>query len=139
VGKKTTKVTLDTNILISALGWRGNPHRILQKVINKEIELFVSHEQFEELARVLDYPKFEFTEGQKARFEALISGIANFIEPTTKLDVIKEDPSDNMLLECALVAKVNFIITGDRHLLSLRKLGRTRIVKASEFLKPIKI
>jgi len=59
VGKKTTKVTLDTNILISALGWRGNPHRILQKVINKEIELFVSHEQFEELARVLDYPKFE--------------------------------------------------------------------------------
>ena len=64
---KRTKVTLDTNVLISALGWKGNPHRILQKAIDGEIELFLSNEQFEEFARVLDYPKFDLTDDQKSR------------------------------------------------------------------------
>jgi putative PIN family toxin of toxin-antitoxin system len=62
VGKKT-KVILDTNILVSALGWeKGNSHKILQKVIDRELELFISHEQFEEISRVLDYPKLKFAE-----------------------------------------------------------------------------
>jgi len=61
----TRKVTLDTNILISALGWKGNHHQILQKVIDGEIELFISYDQFDELSRVLDYPKFDFTDEQK--------------------------------------------------------------------------
>jgi uncharacterized protein len=134
VGKRT-KVTLDTNILVSALGWRGNPHRILQKVVNGEIELFVSHEQFEELTKVLNYPKFDFTEEQKERFKALISAIATFVEPKTRLDIVKEDPSDNRILECAQVADVDFIVSGDEHLLHLGNLGRIRIVKASEFLR----
>ena len=64
---KRAKVTLDTNILVSAFGWtKGNPHRIMQLVIEGEIELFISHEQFGELSRVLNYPKFNFTEIQKA-------------------------------------------------------------------------
>ena len=53
---KNTKVTLDTNILVSGLGWKGNPHKILEKVIRGEIQLFTSREIYEELSRVLDYP-----------------------------------------------------------------------------------
>ena len=132
---KRTKATLDTNILISALGWRGNPHRVLQKVVDGEIELFISTEQFEELARVLDYPKFDFTEEQKVRFKALILAIANIVEPKRRLDIVKEDPSDNRILECALVADVDFVISGDEHLLSLGQVERIKIVKANEFLK----
>ena len=101
---KTTKVILDTNVLVSALGWPGNPHKVFQKVIAKEAELFISYGQFEELARVLDYPKFNFTEDEKARFKGLISTIAVFVTPRTKLDIVKEDSSDNRILECALVA-----------------------------------
>jgi uncharacterized protein len=134
VGKRT-RVTLDTNILVSALGWRGNPHRILQKVVEGEIELFLSREQFQELARVLDYPKFDFSEEEKERFKALISAIATFVEPKRGLDIIKGDPSDNRILECALVAEVDFVISGDEHLLSLGKVRKIEIVKANEFLK----
>lgn len=96
-----TKVTLDTNILISGLGWKGNPKKIFNKVINREIELVISNNQFEELSRVLDYPKFEFTEEQKNRLKKLILEIATFVKPLEKIDVIKEDPDDNMILECA--------------------------------------
>ena len=135
MGKTKTRVTLDTNMLVFALGWQGNPHRILQKVINGETELFISHEQFEELTRVLDYPKFDFTEAQKARFKALISAMATFVNPSARLDTIKEDPSDNKILDSALAAKVDFIVSGDEHLLALGKLGGMKIVSPSEFLR----
>ena len=135
MGKKT-KVTLDTNILVSALGWeKGNPHRILQKVIDGNLELFISHDQFEELSRVLDYPKLKFTEEQKVSFKALVSMIATFVEPATKLEVIKEDPSDNRILECAQAADVDFIVSGDEHPLSLGKFGMIRIVRAYRLLE----
>jgi uncharacterized protein len=129
------KVTLDTNILVSALGWMGNPNRILQKVIDGEIELYLSNEQFKELARVLDYPKFGFTEDQKSRFKALIPAIATLVEPSRKVELIKEDPSDNVILECAEVAQVDVIVSGDSHLLSLGKFGKAKIMKASEFVR----
>jgi len=133
VGKR--KVTLDTNILISALGWKGNPHKILKQIVNGEIDLFISYEQLDELSRVLEYPKFAFTEEQKRRFKALMSEAATLVKSSRKVDIIKDDPSDNRILECALVANVDFIITGDAHLLSLRQFGRTQIIKATDFLK----
>ena len=67
-----TKVILDTNILISALGWKGNPRKIFNKVIQGEIEFVSSDEQFVELSKTLNYPKFGFTEEQKDRFKSLI-------------------------------------------------------------------
>lgn len=134
---KERKVTLDTNILISALGWKGNPRKILQRIMDGEIDLFISFEQFEELSRVLDYPKFQFTEEQKARLKSLVSSLAAFVETSNKLDIIKEDSSDNRVLESGLVANVDFIVSGDEHLLALGKLGRIKIVRASDFLKLI--
>lgn len=112
MGKR--KVVLDTNILISALGWEGSPHSILKRAIDGEIDLFVSHAQFDELSRVLNYPRFGFTEDQKSRFKALISKIATFVKTDVKLDIVKDDPSDNRILECALVAGVDFGIDPKR-------------------------
>jgi putative PIN family toxin of toxin-antitoxin system len=136
VGK--TKVTIDTNILVSGFGWKGNPHRVLDMVVRGEIELFTSREQFEELSRVLDYPKFEFSDKQKVGFKSLLSSVASFVETATELDIIKEDPTDNRILECAMVADVDFIVSGDEHLLSIKKFGRIEILTASEFLKSIR-
>ena len=61
-----TKVTLDTNILISAFGWKGKPKQVFAKALKGEVELVISDKQFDELERVLDYPKFSFTEKQRA-------------------------------------------------------------------------
>ena len=134
MGSKT-KVVLDTNILVSSLGWlQGNPHKILEKVIDGDIELLISNAQFEELSRVLEYPKLKFKEKQKTEFRSLISDNATFVQPTISLEVIKEDPSDNIVLECAVVAKANFIVTGDEHLLALREYKGTRIVSPSSFM-----
>ena len=83
----------------------------------------------------LNYPKFEFTDEQKERFKSLVSATATFVEIMIKLDLVKEDPQDNKILECAVAADADFIVSGDEHLLSIKKLGRIEITSASEFLK----
>ena len=130
-----TKATLDTNILISALGWIGNPKQVFDKIVDGEVKLVISDEQFNELSRTLEYPKFQFTKDQKDRFKSLILGIATFVKPIERIDVIKEDPDDNMILECAVAGKADYIVTGDPDLLELKEFRGVRIVTAREFLK----
>src|SRR3989344_6593850 len=108
-----TKVTLDTNILISALGWNGNPNQVFNRVISGEIDFIISDEQFTELAETLEYPKFQFTEEQKDRFKSLILEIATFVKPVEKIDAVKDDPDDNMIFECAVAGSVDYIVSGD--------------------------
>lgn len=135
MGKK--KIVLDTNILISALGWGSNPKKIFNKVIEKEFELVISKTQLEELGEVMNYPKFAFTKEQKARFLNILQEISTIVETRGNIDVIKEDPDDNVIIETALENNVEYIITGDGHILKLRKIGKIEIVTATEFMRII--
>jgi len=129
-----TKVLLDTNILISALGWSGKPKVIFEKCLHGELELVTSPNQIEELERVMDYPKFNFTEEQKATFISIILEIATMVEITGKVNIIVDDPDDNAILETAIVGNVQYLISGDPHLLKLKEFAKIKIVTASEFL-----
>ena len=93
-----------------------------------------SPNQIEELKRVMDYPKFNFSEEQKAIFISIILEIATMVEITGKVNVVVDDPDDNAILETAIVGNVQFLISGDPHLLKLKEFARVRIVTASEFL-----
>ncbi|HAW60466.1 MAG TPA: putative toxin-antitoxin system toxin component, PIN family, partial [Actinobacteria bacterium] len=64
-----------------------------------------------------------------------ITSISAIVDPSEKLSVIKEDESDNRILECAIAAKADFVISGDRHLQALKESRSIKIVSASEFLK----
>lgn len=81
--------------------------------------------------------KFDFSEEQKTKFKNLILEVATFIQPKEKVDVIKEDPDDNMILEVALAGNVDYIITGDPHLLKLKEFKGIKIVKARDFIEQI--
>lgn len=129
-----TKVFLDTNILISALGWKGKPRVIFEKCLHSELELMTSPNQIEELKKVMDYPKFNFTEEQKVRFISILLEIAVVVEVPGKLKVIEEDPSDDVMLETAVVGNADYIISGDPHLLKLKEFVKVKIVTVSGFL-----
>lgn len=64
----------------------------------------------------------------------LILKLATIVEPQTKLDVVKDDTDDNMFIECAVECGAGYIISGDRHLLSLREYNNIKIITVSEFL-----
>ena len=98
----------------------------------------ISGTQFEELSEALNYPKFQFTEEQKGRFKSLILELATFVKPVENIDIIKEDPDDNRILECAVAGNVDYIVTGDPDLLDLKEFRKIKIRTAKEFLEEIK-
>ncbi len=129
------KVVLDTNILISALGWTGKPRKIFDMCVDGQSELIISQKQIDELAKVLDYPKFNFTQEQKDTFLAIILKLATLVEIEREINAINEDPADNAILEAAVAGNADYIISGDPHLLKLRQFEKIRILSAAEFLE----
>ncbi len=57
------------------------------------------------------------------------------IIPIEKINITKEDPDDNKIIECAVTAKANYIITYDKHLLKIKKFRNILIIKPEEVLK----
>ena len=60
--------------------------------------------------------------------------VCNLVTPTEVIDVVKEDPADNRILECARAAGSDFIVTGDKDLLRIRQYAGIQIVSVSDFL-----
>lgn len=129
-----TKVVLDTNIIISAFGWDGKPKEIIEKIVENELEWVISQDQFEELSKVLDYEKFNFSEEQKEKIKAIVLSISTLVYPKIRLDIVKEDKEDNRILDCAIEGNADYIITGDSHLLKLKEFKGIKILKINDFL-----
>lgn len=132
------RVVADTNILVSSIFWNGKPYEIIQKGINQEILVFISKDIIGELITAL---KRDFGLGDQ-ELEDILDAIILFthlVETTEKIDVIKEDCKDNIILECAVAANANFIISGDSHLLNLKEFRGIKIVSANDFLEKNKI
>ncbi len=137
------KIVLDANVFASALiNPHGKPAVILDYVFQSKARLFASLSIIEELERVLSYPKLVDRHGlQKGEIEEFIYDLLSIVvlveeeEEEDTIEMIKEDPSDNKYLSCALNAEVDFIISGDEHLLSLGSCKKAQIVTPARFLE----
>ena len=131
------KVVIDTNVLISSLlKPKSKARDIYRLVLKGEIKLCISEDLLNELKKVLDYPKFEIERLQKEVFLKSLLRVAIFVYPRQKINVIKADPPDNRFLECAIEAKVDYLVSGDkRHLLPLKNFWGVRIVDPNQFLR----
>jgi putative PIN family toxin of toxin-antitoxin system len=135
VGKKI-KVVFDTNVWISIFLKKVLSEEFAQ--INDQISLYVSKDIILEISKVLMYPKIsEILKESRIHEKEILQAISKnstLVNPNIKLKVIEEDTEDNKILECALTAKADVIVTGDKHLLKLGKFRKTRIVTPREFL-----
>jgi len=132
-------IVFDTNITISALFWKGCPRQIYDLVKAKEIKLLYSIDIEKELIRVLAYPKFGLLPAEILPIVNNLRKYTHFIETKSKIDVVIEDPTDNIFLECALDGNADYIISGDKHLLNVISYENIKIVKAKDFLTIEKI
>ena len=128
------KAVLDTNVLISALIKRGKPRRLLNVLFKQAGSLMTSEQIVEEFSRVSADEKIrKYADDEDvAAFLAAFLSNAIFVRPESKVHVLN-DPDDNVLA----VAKdggADLIITGDRHMLDLKRFGRTRIVTVEDAL-----
>lgn len=128
-------VVLDTNVLISAIVFGGNPRKILEAVLNGEPKLFFSENILDELKGVLQRPKFGFQAEVIQSILSELNAIGHIVKPLSHVREIQEDADDNRILECAIEASANYIISGDTHLLNLKKYRNIRVVSPAEYLK----
>ena len=128
------RIVVDTNILISASFWRGNPYKIIALGIERKVKIFSSREILEEYAASL---RRDFKTPEKEINERinLLLGFVKIVEPKTTVSVVEDDPDDNKIIEAALDANARFIVTGDKHLLKIKKFKGIEIVTPKEFLE----
>lgn len=124
-------VTADTNLYVSALVFGGKPLEFLERARAGEIDLTVSEDIIAEVAHVLR-DKFGWETVQVARAYDIIIGCARVVEPTERLRVVREDPDDDRILECAVAARAHVLITGDLDLRHMREFRGIRIVPLAE-------
>lgn len=129
------KVTLDTNVLISAFFWQGDSYEVMMKFKEGEAELILSEDILNEFKEVLEREeKFCQTKGSIEEHLKVLGRVANIVSPKRKVNVIKEDEIDNRIIECAMAGNASYLVTKDKHLLRLRSYGNIRIVTPREFL-----
>lgn len=129
------RIVLDTNVLISALGWNGAERALLTHCREGLFDLVISLPLLQELERVLQYKKLRFQKEEQAEFLSLITALAVIVEPEESLDLIIAHPPDNRIVECACEGCAEFIVSGDEHLLHLSEFRGIKIMRAPDFLK----
>lgn len=134
------KVVIDTNIIISAfISPFGASAQIFELFLQGNIINYTSEEIIEELAMVISRPKFigSIENRDKQFMIDNFRALSFIIYPAYHEKVIIADPQDDKFINCALTANAD-IVSGDRHLLELRKHKTVRILSPREFLERLK-
>jgi len=135
------RAVLDANVMISALIQpKGASGRILTSLSeNNSFELVVSPTILAEVRRSLAYPKvrkyIKTSDEDLDLWVASIELIAQPVEGSLRIHAVAADPDDNKYIEAAVEGLAQFVVTGDRHLLSLKSYENIRIVTPRVFLE----
>ena len=127
-------VTFDTNILVS--GFTSPEGRASQAMVNITLghdDLFISQPIIAELLRVLEQ-KFNWSVAALASVDGWIARNCQIVAPAETLSVLADEP-DNRILECAVAANAEVIVTGDRQMLALQRFRDVRILALADYLE----
>jgi len=134
---KRPHIVLDTNVLISASFFGGLPREILGLIVAGAIDCSLSLPILDELKDVLQRPKFGLSAQQAMALVEELSTLCRVVAPSRRVRSICADPDDDRILECALEARADAIVSGDAHLLELGMYEGISILCPSEFLQTI--
>ncbi len=133
------RVVLDTNVLISYLLTHHDPAASVMDthLAQEHFVLLTTPVLLKELERVLDYPKLQryFNDTQRKRFIALIMALGEVIALPASVPEICRDRDDDWVIACAVAGRADVIVSGDRDLLSLERVGTIPIISARQFLE----
>lgn len=128
------RAVFDSNVWISAFRFKGRPLELVLKAAEGEFELYTSQSIMDETARVLR-EKFNAQQSEIDQALKIMNTAARKVEPAVKLNVVKDDPKDDHIIECALAARADVIVTGDKkHLLKMGSYQGIRMISVDEFL-----
>lgn len=141
--KGQIRAVIDTNLFISGFfAEQGRSYQIQELWIAGAFQLVVSEKILEEIKSTLGKPSIQKKLlGSDTEPDELIELIREKASLVTgdlyETDKIKKDYTDNKFLACALEAKADYIVSGDRHLLELKHFHGTQIIDARTFVKKV--
>lgn len=131
------RIVCDTNVLVSGILFGGHARQILLLVSRGRLTNFISDEILLEAKKVLSRPKFKLSPQQLMAIMALFRDTFELVYPVQRHKVIQSDPDDNRILDAALEAQAEIIVSGDKHLLAIGQWRGIRVLSPAEFVKEI--
>lgn len=124
------KVVLDTNVYLSGIIFGGNSRHILDILIEKKIIAIASPAILLEISQKLE-KKFNWSKEQILVTVKTLAKTAKIVNPQKRLTVVKADKNDNKIIEAGVEGRVDYIITGDKHLLRIKEYQNIKILSPS--------
>ena len=127
------KVVLDTNVVMSAIFFGGDPKRIVREAISKRLEIVATRAVLSEYREVAErlheyYPSIVYK-----RQLAMIESVLHIVRPATLKAQVCRDPDDDAIIACALGAKAKLICSGYNDLLVKNGFRGLEIMKPRDF------
>jgi len=134
----SVRIVADTNTVISGLLWSGAPQRVIDAARAKRLDLYTSIALIAELAEVIGRERFA-RRIQAAGVSALelVSDYARLARVVVAAEIapaVPGDPDDDAVLACALAARADLIVSGDRRLRNLKSYRGIQILGPAEAL-----
>src|SRR3989344_2774160 len=128
-------ITVDTNFLISATQWDNSvAFKLLKRLLEANIKIFTTNDILDEFSEVLQRD-FKYNKEETTNILEEILVFVNIIEAQEKIKIVKDDPDDDKIIECAIASNSNYLVTYDRHLLKIKKYKSIKIITPEEMLK----
>ncbi|MCH7567976.1 MAG: putative toxin-antitoxin system toxin component, PIN family [Nanoarchaeota archaeon] len=127
-------VVFDTNVIISSTLWNNSvAQKLLFKLIQSDSKIFTSNKILIEYQKILKRD-FEYSDEEIINIMEKVLSFVTLVEPAEKIDVVKDDPEDNKIIECAVESNAKHIITYDKHLLNLKEFRGIKAITPEEIL-----
>ena len=127
------RVVFDTNVYLSSLFWLGNPRKCIILAKLNKVQAFSSQPIVEEIRSKL-IKKFGVSTEESDTIIDNILSYTTVIKPDSSFKIAINDPDDHKFIDCAVESKAQFIVSGDRHLLALKKVRNISILNPTGFL-----
>jgi hypothetical protein len=131
------KIVCDTNVLVSGILFGGHARQIILLVSRGKLTNFISDDILHEAKDVLSRPKFKLSPQQLIAIIGLFRDTFELVYPVQQHKVVQSDPDDDRILDAAVEAQAEIIVSGDKHLLSLGLWRGIRMLSPAEFIKEI--
>ncbi len=128
---------MDTNVLISDLVGHGKPRRLLTELLERH-QIVSSAQMLAEFVEVMSRDKFaEVGRSGLASFLSILVRRTTIVSVKHTRRLIAQDPEDDMVLNTALKGNASYIVSGDEHLLDLKRFKGVKIVAVDEMLETL--
>jgi len=131
------RAVYDTTILVSGIVALNDPIAFLiNGVVSGQVELIISLYILEELRRTLtgkQYFRDRITAAERESYLSRLEAVATLVAPHNTITGVVTDPHDDPIIDLAVSAQVQYLVTGDRRVLAVGEYEGVKILTARDF------